>query len=305
MLTFFFALAFFTLAESGCYHQRMCCHGRNVTCMAIDDGTRHLPLLDPHHQHKHRHRDHHKKSKEASYFTYQTPFYEASGDGYDLVYPDVFEELNQQRIGKIVFPDVVELEGSGAEEIYNKYASVDESFDDEKTNNMPKKVRRQKKKTSSSVAPKITHLFFGYPLKLPGSSEDILRYSVLDRYLPLMVSTTPALDFYDEDDEGPQFMYLEKPPTSCYCDESCTALGDCCSDYTVVCPPQECVVSNWGDWEGCVADDGICGLGVEQRVRHVTQQPARGGTPCPPLKEMRTCFKLCTKRKSFDGSIKT
>ncbi|KAJ1369983.1 hypothetical protein KIN20_031607 [Parelaphostrongylus tenuis] len=204
-------------------------------------------------------------------------------------------------------------------------ASVDESFDDEKTNNMPKKVRRQKMKTSSSVAPKITHLFFGYPLKLFGPSEDILRYSVLDRYLPLMVSTTPALDFYDEDDEGflarktsicrksihvrtkarhpsesPQFMYLEKPPTSCYCDESSTALGDCCSDYTVVCPPQECVVSNWGDWEGCVADDGICGLGVEQRVRHVTQQPARGGTPCPPLKEMRTCFKLCTKRKSFD-----
>ncbi|VDM57790.1 unnamed protein product [Angiostrongylus costaricensis] len=95
-------------------------------------------------------------------------------------------------------------------------------------------------------------------------------------------------------------MYLEAPPTSCYCDDSCTTLGDCCPDYAVVCPPQECVVSNWGEWEGCVADDGICGLGVEQRVRHVTQQSARGGTPCPPLKEMRTCFKLCSKRRSLD-----
>ena len=49
------------------------------------------------------------------------PHYESSGDGYDLVYPSVYEVDNHERIGKLVLPDVVELEGSGAENIYSKY----------------------------------------------------------------------------------------------------------------------------------------------------------------------------------------
>uniref|UniRef100_A0A0K0DM14 SMB domain-containing protein n=1 Tax=Angiostrongylus cantonensis TaxID=6313 RepID=A0A0K0DM14_ANGCA len=232
-------------------------------------------LLNTHRQQNHHHR--------KCVFFFSTPFYEASGDGYDLVYPDVFDGVNQQRIGKIVFPDVVELEGSGAEDIYNKYGISSLNSEDKQAN---------KKKTPSSVAPQITHLLFGYPLTPAEPSEDTLRYTSRPKRLWLRC---------DDPCSGPQFMYLEAPPTSCYCDDSCTTLGDCCSDYTVVCPPQECVVSNWGEWEGCVADDGICGLGVEQRVRHVTQQAARGGTPCPPLKEMRTCFKLCSKRRSLDG----
>ncbi|KAK6022623.1 hypothetical protein OSTOST_11666, partial [Ostertagia ostertagi] len=123
------------------------------------------------------------------------------------------------------------------------------------------------------------------------------RYSILSQHLPLKVTTTPSTP---DEDEGPQFMYLEAPPIDCYCDESCTALGDCCSDYTYVCPRRDCRVSGWAEWEPCVPDEGSCGTGVEQRVRQVIDPPVRGGKECPALKEMRTCFKQCTQRRSLD-----
>uniref|UniRef100_A0A158PHA9 Uncharacterized protein n=1 Tax=Angiostrongylus costaricensis TaxID=334426 RepID=A0A158PHA9_ANGCS len=247
MITFFLALAFITSAESGCYQKRMCCHGRNITCTALDDGTSQLPLLNPHRQQKHRHRDDSVNAVHCVILRgLDTVFFPAIIENQrdrrispirrpSMKHPVmatissirtwvtlvclfmtsvinailVFDEVNQQRIGKIVFPDVVELEGSGAEDIYNKYAFIDESPDDKHANKVPKTIRRQKKKTPSSVAPQITHLLFGYPLTPAEPSEDILRYtsrpkrlwlrySVLDKYLPLTVSTTPTSGFYDE-----------------------------------------------------------------------------------------------------------
>ncbi|KAK6036228.1 thrombospondin type 1 domain protein, partial [Cooperia oncophora] len=184
-------------------------------------------------------------------------------------------------------------------------------------NRVPK-TRRHKKKTSP--ARKITHFLFGYPEGPEEPPEEILRYtsrpkhllirclavvidspfrySVLDQHLPLKVTTTPSSP--DHEDDGPQFMYLEAPPTDCYCDESCTVLGDCCSDYTYVCPRRDCRVSEWAEWEPCVPDEGSCGTGVEQRVRQIIDPPARGGKECPALKEMRTCFKQCAQRRSLD-----
>ncbi|WKX98859.1 hypothetical protein Q1695_014049 [Nippostrongylus brasiliensis] len=303
---FRFLLLFLTLAsiaDAGCYQRQLCCAGRNTTCKTMDDGLRHVPLSNPYRQTKLRHPPDEQNSIESGpYSKYQAPYYEASGNGYDLIYPDVYEDNNHQRIGKVVFPDVIELEGSGADELYSKYAPHDEIH----SNRIPATSRRHKKKTSP--ARKIVHLLFGFPQSPAEPPEEILRYtpkpkhllirySVLNKHLPLTMSTTPLVPEYDE---GPQFMYLEAPPTDCYCDESCLVLGDCCSDYTYFCPRKDCKVSDWYPWEGCVPDAGECGIGVEQRVRYVTQNPERGGTSCPPLKEMRTCFKQCTKRRSLD-----
>ncbi|VDL67774.1 unnamed protein product [Nippostrongylus brasiliensis] len=88
----------------------------------MDDGLRHVPLSNPYRQTKLRHPSDEQNSIESGpYSKYQAPYYEASGNGYDLIYPDVYEDNNHQRIGKVVFPDVIELEGSGADELYSKY----------------------------------------------------------------------------------------------------------------------------------------------------------------------------------------
>ncbi|KAK5980805.1 RPE-spondin [Trichostrongylus colubriformis] len=302
LLSVSFTVAVFAIVavDAGCYQQRLCCSGRNITCKTLDDGLEHLPSMNPFWHQNHRHRQHESSSETGPFSTYQTPYYEASGDGYDLIYPDVYDEKHHQRIGKVVFPDIVELEGSGAGDLYNKYAR------DNTDQNRASKRRRRKKKTSP--ARKITHLIFGHPQGPDEPPEEILRYttrpkhllirySVLSQFLPLKVTTTPSSP---EEDEGPQFMYLRAPPTDCYCDESCVALGDCCSDYTYVCPRRDCQVSEWAAWEQCVPDEGMCGSGVEQRVRQVIDPPVRGGKECPPLKEMRTCFKDCSKRRSLD-----
>ncbi|KAK6043892.1 hypothetical protein COOONC_18603, partial [Cooperia oncophora] len=117
------------------------------------------------------------------------------------------------------------------------------------------------------------------------------RYSVLDQHLPLKVTTTPSSP--DHEDDGPQFMYLEAPPTDCYCDESCTVLGDCCSDYTYE--------------ETVECQNGLNGSHVYRMKVAVARcragrvdPPARGGKECPALKEMRTCFKQCAQRRSLD-----
>ncbi|KAK6740704.1 hypothetical protein RB195_008887 [Necator americanus] len=290
-------------AEGGCYQRRMCCTGRNTSCKAIDDGIRHLPTMNPYRKMDDSNRSHHGLPKTGPFSTYQTPYYEASGDGYDLVYPDVFDSEHHQRIGKVVFPDVIELEGSGAGDIYLRYAPTD---DDVVSNRVPKSSHHDH---GTSPARKITHFLFGYPEGPDQPPEDIqrytpkpkhllIRYSILSQHIPLTVSTTPTSDYYDDEDQ--QLMYLEAPPTDCYCDETCVVLGDCCSDYTFVCPRRDCAVSSWGPWENCVADDGVCGIGVQQRTRYVTQKPERGGQQCPPLKEMRTCHTQCSKRRSLD-----
>ncbi|VDO20610.1 unnamed protein product [Haemonchus placei] len=213
---------------------------------------------------------------------YQTPHYEASGDGYDLVYPDVYEDEHHQRIGKLLFPDIVELEGSGAGDLYSKYG----------------------KSYSSNLARKITHFLFGYPEGPDEPPEEILRYTSKPKHLLIRCSQQllrPIMSMkVKKISVSPQFMYLEAPPTDCYCDESCLALGDCCSDYTYVCPRRDCRVSEWAEWEQCIPDEGSCGNGIEQRVRQVIDPPARGGKECPALKEMRTCFKQCTIRRSLD-----
>ena len=72
----------------------------------------------------------------------------------------------------------------------------------------------------------------------------MFRYSVLNRNLPLVVekprsdshqdSRYESSEEYDDDDS--EVMYLTEADPLCYCDELCIRYGDCCSDYTYVCP---------------------------------------------------------------------
>uniref|UniRef100_A0A1I7WX63 SMB domain-containing protein n=1 Tax=Heterorhabditis bacteriophora TaxID=37862 RepID=A0A1I7WX63_HETBA len=96
----------------------------------------------------------------------------------------------------------------------------------------------------TTPAKKTHHLIFGMPegpdyppeeeLRYhPKPKHLLIRYSILSQYLPLTVSTTPSSDYRDH---NAKFMYLEAGSVDCYCDESCVALGDCCSDYTFITP---------------------------------------------------------------------
>ncbi|KAK6043891.1 hypothetical protein COOONC_18602 [Cooperia oncophora] len=179
--------AFATVAvDAGCYQRRMCCAGRNTTCKTLLIGNqafRDESILGVRNIGIEIFFFRHKSSSEAGPFSsYHTPYYEASGDGYDLIYPDVYEDQHHQRIGKIVFPDIVELEGSGAEDLYTKY--VQDKASREKAIRVPK-TRRHKKKTSP--ARKITHFLFGYPEGPEEPPEEILRYTSRPKHLLIAV----------------------------------------------------------------------------------------------------------------------
>ncbi|KAK6740705.1 hypothetical protein RB195_008887 [Necator americanus] len=173
-------------AEGGCYQRRMCCTGRNTSCKAIDDGIRHLPTMNPYRKMDDSNRSHHGLPKTGPFSTYQTPYYEASGDGYDLVYPDVFDSEHHQRIGKVVFPDVIELEGSGAGDIYLRYAPTD---DDVVSNRVPKSSHHDH---GTSPARKITHFLFGYPEGPDQPPEDIQRYTPKPKHLLIRSHSTTS-----------------------------------------------------------------------------------------------------------------
>jgi hypothetical protein len=50
--------------------------------------------------------------------------------------------------------------------------------------------------------------------------------------------------------------------------------------------PQDCDVSNWGNWNGC---NKTCGHGRETRSRQVTKEPKYGGKQCPGLEDTKSC----------------
>ncbi|CAB3402379.1 unnamed protein product [Caenorhabditis bovis] len=280
--------------STGCYQKRLCCAGRNNTCKGVDDGIQHLPTVATIHN-KEAQTQHRRVEKE-----YYTPFYESSGDGYDMVFPEVYDNSNE-KIGKLVLPDVIEVEGSGVE-ILDRYGLA--------SGDVPE---------PTTPAPKIKQLIFGkkrdqdepideitrYSEKMP--RHLLIRYSLLNKYIPLKVHSTPLL--YEENHvepvKMPNFYYLESPISECYCDDHCVILGDCCSDYTFVCPPRDCVLSDWSAWTKCRPDAGKCGIGVQERTRTIREEPERGGAACPPLKEMRTCFIECRFKKTPIEDITT
>ncbi|PAV59277.1 hypothetical protein WR25_20476 [Diploscapter pachys] len=268
--------------EAGCAATKMCCRGRNNTCKTIDSGLPFPQFLKEYGGPS-------KWQPSHIFAEHPTPYYESSGDGYQMVYPDVYDETEHERIGKLILPDIIEMEGSGGEHLYDKYGPHS-SAEASTTQTSPVQTVKQfifGRKEPQSEEPEEISRYSTRPKHL------LIRYSVLSQHLPLTISTTPI-----HSTSSPEFVFLEAIPMDCYCDEACIALGDCCSDYTYSCPLKDCRVSSWSHWSGCQPDKGICGIGVRQRVRHVTQQPCGGGRSCPPLKEMSTCFVECPRMRT-------
>ncbi|KAK0072762.1 hypothetical protein PV325_010826, partial [Microctonus aethiopoides] len=48
----------------------------------------------------------------------------------------------------------------------------------------------------------------------------------------------------------------------------------------------DCAVSDWGTWSSC---DNECGVGIQSRIRVVTQSKQNGGKHCPQLEQSRIC----------------
>ncbi|NP_001317877.1 SMB domain-containing protein [Caenorhabditis elegans] len=281
--------------HAGCYQRRLCCAGRNNTCKGVDDGIAHLPTVSTIHNEEAQ--TFHQRPTVRTEKEYYTPHYESSGDGYDLIFPDVFDEESDERIGKLVLPDIIEMDGSGADKVYERYGlgSGDGEPEDVETQEIP----------LTTPAPRLKTLIFGLKRDQRTPPEEITRYSLLSKFMPLKVTSTPLL--YEENRVQPanNLYYLESSISECYCDEHCVTLGDCCSDYTFVCPPRDCVLTDWDSWTQCTADNGTCGIGTQKRLRHVIQHAERGGAACEPLKEMRTCFVECRPKKSALDDITT
>uniref|UniRef100_A0A1I7ZTH1 SMB domain-containing protein n=1 Tax=Steinernema glaseri TaxID=37863 RepID=A0A1I7ZTH1_9BILA len=132
--------------------------------------------------------------------------------------------------------------------------------------------------------------------------QPVIRYSLLNKHLPLTVSRTHKAAL--EEDES-ALRFLAEPLNDCFCDEDCVLFGDCCSDYTFVCPPSDCQVSSWGAWGDCLLDGGgRCGRGVQRRTRTVVKEPFHGGAKCPRLRESKACFVSC-RRRSVASDVTT
>ncbi|CAL2036504.1 unnamed protein product [Caenorhabditis brenneri] len=299
VLSILFAIPY--SCRAGCYQRRLCCTGRNNTCKGVDDGISHLPTVSTIHNEEAQTFHQRATRVEKEYYS---PHYESSGDGYDFIFPDVYDD-SDEKIGKLVLPDIIEMEGSGADKVYERYG-LGSGDEPEETKEIP----------LTTVAPTLKTLIFGQkrdqrtpPEEITRYSEKprhlLIRYSLLSKYMPLKVTSSPLL--YEENRVQPSnnLYYLESSISECYCDEHCVALGDCCSDYTFVCPPRDCVLTDWDRWSQCTPDNGTCGIGTQKRLRHVIQHAERGGAACPPLKEMRTCFIECRPKKSALDDITT
>ncbi|UYV63518.1 hypothetical protein LAZ67_2004441 [Cordylochernes scorpioides] len=64
---------------------------------------------------------------------------------------------------------------------------------------------------------------------------------------------------------------------------------------------RDCEVTEWGPWSSCSAE---CGTGVMTRDRAVRRQPENGGTPCPELRQERTCSGQRCELRSSDHVYK-
>ncbi|XP_034943892.1 somatomedin-B and thrombospondin type-1 domain-containing protein-like [Chelonus insularis] len=80
---------------------------------------------------------------------------------------------------------------------------------------------------------------------------------------------------------------IESPKDKpCYCDHACLKLNDCCDDFRETCSVVDCTVSEWGTWSAC---DNLCGVGIQSRIRVITQSKQNGGKHCPQLEQSRIC----------------
>ncbi|VDN60619.1 unnamed protein product [Dracunculus medinensis] len=140
--------------------------------------------------------------------------------------------------------------------------------------------------------------------KVDRGMVDYDEYSLLSRHIPLTIADD--LEYADSGNSSDKMMYLEGSHDNlCYCDERCITFGDCCSDYTFVCPPSDCLVTQWNEWSTCVINNKIdkCGHGVRTRIRQIRQEARYGGAECPPVVEKTLCFKECFHENSDTTTV--
>jgi len=91
-------------------------------------------------------------------------------------------------------------------------------------------------------------------------------------------------------------------PTSrtCFCDEECLNIGDCCRDYDQICKAQDCKVGEWQRWSDC---DTKCGWGKKQRKRSIVAEARHGGKECKDTKEVMSCYGWTCKHPRHNNGL--
>lgn len=89
---------------------------------------------------------------------------------------------------------------------------------------------------------------------------------------------------------------------TCFCDEECVTIGDCCLDYRAACPARDCLLADaWKPWSEC---DVRCGYGVQVRVRDIVAEPVNGGQACGETVQRRMCEgQHCKLPRSHHGAV--
>ncbi|KAI1729034.1 thrombospondin type 1 domain-containing protein [Ditylenchus destructor] len=254
-------------SAAGCYQQRLCCAGRNNSCKSHDDSPT-------------------SKTRRSVRL-----FQMRQGEQF----PPVFTRRDE-KIGRLIMPDLIELDGMGLN-YANKFGHNEFLWTHESLELSEWDTTKQSDEHHLLIFGAEQEESLPERTLFRHKGRPIIRYSTLNKYLPLKVGkvkriaipTTSTVEV-----EQPQVVVYLSEPTDCYCDEACTSLSDCCSDYTFVCPPRDCHVSHWSGWSVCQAEGQLCGEGNQKRARVVLNFPSNGGEKCPEkLTESRTCFKQC------------
>ena len=56
--------------------------------------------------------------------------------------------------------------------------------------------------------------------------------------------TSSEEEDYNHESEYESVMFLSEADPDCFCDELCVQYGDCCSDYTYVCPRKQKITTS-------------------------------------------------------------
>ncbi|MCP9259601.1 hypothetical protein DINM_002535 [Dirofilaria immitis] len=251
-----------SVIHSGCYQKQLCCLGRNFTCTAVDDGIAHLPAK----------------------FRQQT---------WHLA------DRKMKRINKLVLRDLIALEDTGLGMIGNHGYDLSGDY-----LNNGEQTESLKLFSNTAISPLLHyHFIFGQPLYSKEQEttryyqrQKLIRYSLLNRYIPLIVKDSRDVE-WSNDVSKLIFLRNTAYDNLCYCDENCLTFGDCCSDYSFMCPPSDCAVSEWSAWSRCVPDQQNCRIGVQTRKRTIDKKPKHGGMKCPSLVEKMSCFNECLQQK--------
>uniref|UniRef100_A0AC35UAP3 SMB domain-containing protein n=1 Tax=Rhabditophanes sp. KR3021 TaxID=114890 RepID=A0AC35UAP3_9BILA len=268
----------------GCYQRQLCCAGKNNSCKSKDDGISHLPI--------------------ASRWPDQFP------DNYNYDRnrrpPSVYLDNNNEKLGRLILPDVVQLNSDGVriieeystESEENDYLLSDQIFDDE--NNIDYIDLSDPEDETMEI------LHFGEEFEEKQESQlryidnnrthAYIRYKIINKYIPVRIekrkqktrhrmrfgktnqikvkktkSLFPIVLDGSTDikkvDKNNGFRYNTHALSDCYCDNRCVTFGDCCSDFHFTCSPLNCQTGDWSRWSECIVDGEACKCGEGERTR--------------------------------------